>query len=593
MTYDHYLYIIGYFINESHSCCGKISLKIVSVILLVSDLFYKCKERLSIVKKRLDKTAYIEFVKSNLLEGVFAFMFAVIFMLGYLLTRYEALDIMQFSPYTTLAYFASTAVLTSVIFIVFHFIRSLVVSRKNHRKQILLPSVSDRKLWIWVSVAIFICYIPIIVMGNSVLTYDSWNSVAQATGEISLTNLHPVIFTLFLGLFAQIGVLTGDIDYGLVLFSITQSAILAAAFGWIIIWMRNVGIGVYGLVATFLFYSILPINAIAGIIIWKDILFAVSALIMAIFVRKLYIQKDSFFTRKNVFYFVLFAFLFCMLRHNGFYAYVGFIVLAVALNYRLLLGKKYLLILFVPVAIYTCYTSLVSLAIPSPSASIGTIIVPLQQVARTVKYHSDTISDSDKRIIDEVLPFDSIGNIYNPNILDPVKGKFNDEAYNKNKSRYVELWFRLGIEYPKTYLAAFVYGVYGYMYPYKPSSTVTSITPSNRDQANAPIVYEDDAASSGRKTALGEYRDILLGVAPILQNIGFYFCIVFVALYVAILKRSKELVGVFVLLFCILLTTILGPVNGEFRYLYSFVVSVPFVITAVYISKYRSPKKRL
>lgn len=544
------------------------------------------------MKKRLDKTAYIEFVKSNLLEGAFAFMFAGIFMLGYLLTRYEALDIMQFSLYTTLAYFASTIVLTVVIFIFFHLVRSLVVSKKNHRKQILLSSVSDRKLWIWVSVSIFICYIPIIVMGNSVLTYDSWNSVAQATGELPLANSHPVLFTLFLGIFAKIGVFIGDIDYGLALFSVAQSAILAIAFGWIIVWMRNVGIGVYGLAATFLFYSILPINAVAGIIIWKDILFAVSALILAIFVRKLYIQKDSFFTRKNVFYFVLFAFLFCMLRHNGFYAYVGFIVLAVALNYRVFFGKRYLLVLATPVVIYTCYSSLVSLVVPSPNINTGTVIVPLQQIARTVKYHGNTISDSDKRIIDEVLPFDSIGNIYNPNILDPVRRKFDEAVYDKNKSKYIDLWLRLGIEHPKTYLAAFVYGVYGYMYPYRPSTTVTSIIPSNKDQANAPASYEDNAASSGRKTALGEYRDILLSVAPILQNIGIYFCMVFVALYIAILKRSKELVGVFALLFCILLTTILGPVNGEFRYLYSFVVSVPFVITAVYISKYRSPTKQ-
>ncbi len=76
------------------------------------------------------------------------------------------------------------------------------------------------------------------------------------------------------------------------------------------------------------------------------------------------------------------------------------------------------------------------------------------------------------------------------------------------------------------------------------------------------------------------YRNIITDAIPLVNNTGTYLCIFIFALYVSVVKRSRELGWVFVVMIGLLLTTILGPVNSEFRYLYLFVIATPFILVS-------------
>jgi len=461
--------------------------------------------------------------------------------------------------------------------------------RDSRKQNDLFAGISGKKFWLLTSLAIFICYLPMVILSHSVLTPDSWSSIKQALGDEGLWNLQPVIFTAFVSVFIHIGVWLGDLSIGVLLFSFVQAAILAMIFAAVIAWMRREKISKFGIAVTYIFYALLPINAMAGIIMWKDVLFAGFGLLLLMLIRQLYIQGNKFFTKKNVFRLLLVAFLFCAWRNNGVYTYILFSIFAVILNYKLLFNWRHLLLLSSPIVLFVVYSIFIS-SIAGSSPLSEALSVPIQQVARTVKYHSGTISAEDKSTINEVLPLDQLSEKYNPSLSDPVKYSFNNAAFKKDEGKYIGLWLRLFMDYEKTYLAALVYNTYGYIYPYFASSSTTDTLQNNAASFNAINASNTDDIQG--KLSSSAYRDLVEGVAPILRNIGFYSCVLLLGLYIAIIRKKRELTGVFIILSCLFLTTMLGPVNGEFRYLYLFVIATPFIMGAVYSNNNPEGKKR-
>jgi hypothetical protein len=513
---------------------------------------------------------------------LFSTIFTIVLVSGYILSTYESIDATHFGRSSVLAYLCGSIVIWVLSLFILVTIKQWCLKKKKGTTTEFLENISDKKFRIIMFAIIFTCYIPVILACFSVLSPDSWSSVGQSTGVTPLSNANPLIFTALVSIFINIGLWFGSLEFGTLLFSIAQSAILAMIFAQIIVWMRREKISKIAIIATLVFYAILPINAFAGVIMWKDILFAGFGLLLLLFLRQLYLEKNRFFTnKKQIIYFVLFAFLFCIWRNNGVYAYILFLILAIAINYKTFLKTKYLLLLLAPVLLYIIYMTFISTITKPTSQSDAMLSIPLQQVARTVKYHEKSISSQDKETLNEILLFNQLGQKYNPNLSDPVKGLLDTEAYNANREKYMNLWFKLYMEHKKTYVAAFLYNTYGYVYPFYTSTTITDVVIDNASPPNAQKGYSDSAYKNGGKIVAAKYRDLLTSLAPFMHNVGFYTCIILLGAYISIIKKRKELVGVFVVLFCLFVTTILGPVNGEFRYLYLFVIATPFIIAAV------------
>lgn len=514
-------------------------------------------------------------LKASWAELFFSGLFAGIFTIGHMLSIG---DVSTSRP-KLFVYFFGFLVIFGIVFVVFMFLRHRTGSNARPSKKPFLARYSDNKLWLMASLATFLCYIPIILMITSVLTIDSWSSIGQIVGKDPLSAAHPLIFTAFSGVFVRLGLLFGSLELGTLFFSFGQSAILSVVFGRIIVWMRQEGVGPYGIIAAFIFYAVLPVNSFAGTIMWKDVLFAAFGLIFLVLLRELFVQRDRFFNRQNMTLFVFFAFLFCVWRNNGTYAYVLMLAILLLLDYKIFTNRKFAAALVSPVLLVAGY-SLVTSLISKPAVSAEAMSVPLQQIARTVAYHGDELSNEDKASIDEILPYERLDDIYKPHISDPVKGSFRLSVFKDNEIKYINLWFKLFMEYRKTFISAFAYNTYGYVYPFRASPTTTDTIVDNSIQLNALEGYEDSAQGRGKSAAIA-YRDLTMSIVPIFHNIGFYTCVILLCAYVAIIRKKRELTPVFILLACLFLTTILGPVNGEFRYLYLFVVATPFLLVSV------------
>lgn len=514
-------------------------------------------------------------------EIVFTIIFTLFLVIGYILSNYPTIDIVPIGNKLKLAYTSATLIISLIILFILLVIKDRLKHKSTKSSKFIFSSISNIKLWYITSFAILFFHLPIILLSFSVLTPDSWSSIRQSMGIDPLSNHHPVIFTAFVSIFIKTGLLLNNIDIGIVLFTITQSIILAMIFATVIVWMRNEKIGKAGLVSAFIFYSIFPINVVAGIIMWKDILFAGFGLLLLMLVRKLYIDKASFFNKNNIILFIIVAFLFSIWRNNGVYVYTLFAIVAIITNYKVFMNKKYIMLFIAPIIIFMAYSTVISL-IAKPGKLSETLSVPLQQIARTVKYNSQFITMEQQNTINEVLPFNEIGDRYNPVLSDPIKDHLNNELFKQNPTKYAKLWLNLFMSNKKTYFAAFLYNTYGYVYPYYYHPwTVTDVLRNSAMQKYALENYNDITYSNGNKKAVEEYTNIFASAFPLMRNIGFYTFLILLSAYVAIIRNRKELMGVYILLLFVFLTTILGPVNGEFRYLYIFVISLPFVIVSV------------
>lgn len=514
------------------------------------------------------------------LDLIFSAIFTLILVFGHVLSHNPAADV-TVGKSDLVGYLLISVVVWFVVLFILIGVRKYAEKKSfsiSSRNQLFL-GISDGILWAITSFIIFLFYTPAIILSQSELTYDSWNIISQSTGNLPLTNAHPLIFTLLVSVFMKIGSLFGGVNVGVLLYSIFQSAILAVIFARIIVWQRQVGVGIYGILATFLFYAILPVNAFAGTILWKDVLFAGVGLMLLLKLWVLCVQGNDFFTKKNILWFITLAFAFCILRNNALYAYTLFAILFVFINKKVLFNIRGVALIFSPIILSIVYLFSTSLFVGSAS-SVESMSVPLQQIARTVKYHSDSITSNDKETINEILPYNKLAQVYNPGLSDPVKWVFDNKKFSENKSKYLSLWLELSKKYPKTFSAAFLYNTYGYIYPLIESHTTTDIILNNNDQINALGNYSDSAYKSGSKKALAVYRDVISSALALTRNVGLYTCILLIAIYLSIIKRNGSLTGVFVLLACLYISVIFGPVNGEFRYLYLFVIAAPILLTA-------------
>lgn len=528
--------------------------------------------------------AYMNWLISKLrlyrLEAGYSFALSAVLAFGHILSNYDNIDVVPLGAARILGYalffVAICAGILTLLIILRHKLLKNTGAPKIANKPIFSAIRSNTNKWLLLSAVIFVLYLPLVLLAHSVLSWDSWSSIRQVTGAEELSDHHPVIFTAFVGIFVHIGLAFGSLGLGTILFSLAQSAILAMVFAKVILFLQKEGAPKGFLVFSFIFYAVLPVNAMAGLVMWKDILFTGVGLLLLMMVVTLSWSGNKFFTAKNYAYFSITVFLFCALRHNALYAYVLFAALFAFICRRAFSIKKLILLFALPIMVYVAYSGIVTL-IAKPGSVGEMLSVPMQQIARTVTYHGDSISGEDRTIINEILPYNQLGALYNPWASDPVKSTFRAEAFEADISKYASLWFRLAMQHKKTYVASFLYNTYGYLYPLYVSNSPTDILLNNYDQLNTPQEYRNPVNTPASKSAVEAYRDAFISIIPVMQNIGFYILTSTLAIYIAIIRKRKELLGVFIILVGMFFTVILGPINSEFRYMYIFCAAIPLI----------------
>lgn len=386
-----------------------------------------------------------------------------------------------------------------------------------------------------------------------------------------ITNHHPVVHTLLLGTCAKIGIIVGNINIGLFLYSIIQITILSLTLSYTIAYMKRLNISAKYRLICLLIYSIVPVFPLYALSPVKDVIFGSLIILYLITLSNLIIFKEKITLLKGIKILILLI-LITLFRNNG----IHIIILSLPLLF--FINKK---IIFIFISILIFYTSYQNIILPHfkvTNTSIReTLSIPFQQTARLVKYHEEKMTQEEKTAIDKVLNYKTLKDRYNPKKADPVKNEFNKYSTKEDLQKYFKAWLSGLKKSPGTYISATINNTYGYFYPLDKNWYI--YYKYNETLKNNNLDYHYNNLNNLRNI-LTKYGKIFpyIPVLGLLVNIGFEtWILLLMTFYLITRKKHKELI-IYTPALIVLLVCIASPVNTYFRYALPNIFAMPLMI---------------
>lgn len=431
-----------------------------------------------------------------------------------------------------------------------------------------------------------IAYYPI------VLSPDPSNQIKQFLGvhtkymdwvilrdpNVTITAHHPILQTYLLGWALNFGRSLGSDNFGLFIYTISQTIIYVAVLSYSISFAKKnnvknrfalILLGIYLFVPMFAFYSVSAV---------KDTLYTSFMMLFVLFifdVIKNY-QNDKVKIIKLIYFYLVMLSL-GLFRHNGVY------VILMTIPFVMLVCKKNALRLLIPVVLFfASITTFDKVIVPSMKIADGSVremlSIPFQQTARLAKEKPKAITAKDKKVIDKVLQYKDLAKRYKPELSDPVKNKYNPKTTDKELKEYFKVWVKYLPKNLDIYVDATMNNIYGFFYPnthkwYVYSAFDTRITEDNL------VDYHYNKCDGLRKILEG-YANIFvfIPVIGLMSNIGVCtWLVLIIFVYLINKKMNKYLVTLAPLLGSILFC-VLGPANTYFRYAMPYIFVLPVLI---------------
>ena len=448
--------------------------------------------------------------------------------------------------------------------------------------------ISFRRLFIRAGV-IFACYLPVfLAVYPGFFVYDAQDEYIQVLTR-SFTTHHPLLHVLLLGGIIQlIYKLSGSINLGIACYTILQMTAMSVVFAWCVEKLKSRGMGKAGRTLLTLYFGLCPVLVMFTLCSAKDGLFTGALLVVVILLQELCREPEAFFqNRGKVFLFAAAALGMILLRHNGFYAFLVFVpVLAVYLRKY---WKKVLCYMAGIIVVYLlCNAVLAGLLQADDSENQEMLTVPICQMARVYMDEKDTLPLEEKETLYRYLPEEALAR-YTPKVSDGVKINFNNEAFAADKSGFLRLWAKWGIQHPFTYLNAWFMTSYGFWYP----DTVIDVYRGNtvftftyEDSSYFGYEVEEPGNRESKISWLDElYRKMSLEIAqqriPVVSMLfspGFMFWVmIFILGFFCYQKDVKRVVPFILPLLC-WLTVILGPTYLVRYVVFLWVIDPPLLL---------------
>ena len=439
----------------------------------------------------------------------------------------------------------------------------------------LSQTVPGSGLWVLSSVWILLAavYALVLYLGYypGVLTYDSIHQLSQVLGILPFSNHHPYYYTRFIGLIYQIGMaLFGSPDAAAACYSLLSILAMAGIFAYSVFTLYEATGSRRLSLALFLFYLLMPCHILYSFAMWKDVFFAaaVTGFVISAF-RSL--QSIGAHPRANRTGVVIFAFLMCLLRSNGLFAFVLSLAVFLLLFRR---SEKALSIALCATAVLAWILTgpvMNALDIPQPRIT-ESLSIPLQQVAQVVK-DDCPLTPEQTALLEAAVDLDAVKSDFLPYISDPVKTLVNSDAFQGREAEYIKLYLQLGASYPLKYIQAWInqtkgywnggYGYWRFPAPY-PNDLGISIDPPVPAAKDAFVAYE----RLFENTAL---------LQPLL-SIGLFVWLILLCGFVFLQRADKAGFFLTVPLLAVIASLVIAtPVFSEFRYSYSIFCCGPFV----------------
>lgn len=550
---------------------------ILILFLLVSYFSYK------IISKTYEKRMLV-------ISLILAFCFSFCETAGYNLDHYSTLFYPSFNFYNLIfnlmIFIGYVFVFYQISIVLFRLVKFLEGCNFSQKKNYKYFSNNTQSFFAVAGMLTVFWSVYYFIFFPGIVTPDSWYQIEQGMGFVPLTDEHPFLHTLIQGSIIKFGTLIfGAVNDAIPLCVFIQMICMAFIVSFSVKYMAYKNIPVIARLIVTIFYALHPVVAAYSITLWKDVWMGSFILLYVIVLNEASTNSKKFFSKhRNLLYLILVILAILFAKGTGIIIIILSmpILFVFASNYR----KK---LLFALAACFGIFFLTRSIIIPALNITKGhlrePLSVPLQQIARTVKYHGKDLSEEEKNTISEILPYDELPVKYDPKLSDEVKAGLNEEVFSKNISKYIGLWLSLGFKYPDTYLESFLSNSYGYWYPETVYWQVTNYSyyravnkfdshDENKSQYNPPRF--EGLTNIICSCINYDFRNV--PVISTFLSIALYFWISLFCLMSCIYKRRFNLLPMFMPIVAVFVTCIMSPVHAEMRYAYASLLCVPLLI---------------
>ncbi|MDE7177704.1 MAG: hypothetical protein K2O59_07775 [Lachnospiraceae bacterium] len=528
--------------------------------------------------------------RSVLIAGVFSLLFSTAILFGARLDSVENVDIKDVTLWLQLVSF--TVIFTGLVLLLWRLMdgmqdRGMLSVRNAVDKITGVIRLNEAQADIAVFLFLLLCWLPVfLAVYPGFFVYDAQDEYIQVATRTFSTH-HPLVHVLLLGgMICGVHKLTGSYNLGIACYVDFQMILVAGGFTFLFSYLRKKGSSRILRLISLLWLGLFPTVVMFTLCSAKDALFTLALLLLLLCLLELGMEETFFESKGWRFLFVTSGMAMMLLRNNGFYAFLVMIPLLLIMKKD---HRKQLLFLSVcAVAGCLLINGGLKMVLHADDSEYQEILtVPIQQLARTYRYAPEVFSGQDLEILHEVLDEEALSH-YTPRLSDPVKYRFNNEAFAGNKGRYAALWLRIGMKKPLIYLNAWWMTSYGFWYP----NTVINVYGGNtvftftyRDNSYFGYEVEQPGVRESKIPWLDEvYRKLSLEVwkekIPVISWLfspGAMFWL-YALLFARLLNnRRYEIMYPFLPIFLIWLTVLLGPTYLP-RYVLFFWYALPLFL---------------
>lgn len=417
---------------------------------------------------------------------------------------------------------------------------------------------------------LLLCWAPVLLaVYPGFFVYDAQEEYVQVASRIFSTH-HPLVHVLLLGgIICAVHKITGSYNMGIACYTVLQMLVVAGGFAFLLSYLRGKKISRTFYFAAVLYFAFFPVIVMFALCSAKDALFSTALLVLLVCLWELGTGEERFFAAKRwPLLFGISALGMMLFRNNGLYAFAVMIPLMAACvkKHR---GK---ILLWAVCAVAGCLLingGLKAVFHADDSENQEILTVPIQQLARTYKYTPEVFSEEDVKTLHEILPEEAL-RMYNARLSDPVKCRFENDTFMKNRSKYAALWVKIGLRKPLSYLNAWWTTSYGFWYPDAVVNVYgghTMFTFTYQDSSYFGYEVEEPGARDSKIPWLdGVYRKLSLELwkekVPVLSMLfsmgGLFWLYAFFFAWFCYRKQYGYLLPFF-MVFAVWLTVLLGP----------------------------------
>lgn len=510
-------------------------------------------------------------VRGFKIAGILSFLFTVAMLFGVQLESAENVNFKDWKLWISLP--VLTCLFTILVRKIWDFLSSLEKRKLQLAEHIKLPQSpvkNERGKNVLTFFFFLLCWLPVLLaVYPGFFVYDAQDEYLQVATR-TFTTHHPLVHVLMLGgIICAVHKVTDSYNLGIACYMIVQMVIVSGGFTYLMSYLRRKKVSRGLRIIAMIYFAFFPVIVMFTLCSAKDTIFTVALLLQIVCLFEMGITKEDFFaSKKKMLFFILCALMMMLFRKNGIYAFA--VMIPVLLIYHKKNRKKMAVLLAVSFLSYFAINSTVTTALHAQNEENQEILtVPIQQLARTYKYNKEVFSEEDITTLHEILPEEAL-NLYNAKLSDPVKWRFNNQAFAADKSKYAKLWLKIGMKKPVSYLNAWLMTSYGFWYP----DTVIDVYSGNsvftftyEDCSYFGYEVEEPGVRDSKIPWLDEfYRKLSLEVAqenvPILSMLYspgcLFWCFAFGFSYV-LYRRKYHILVPYLMVLLVWLTVVLGP----------------------------------